>query len=334
MIHTPNASDFSEAFFCAAAGRPANACAGASLLVISPTRSVSAASRRRHFVRRCDTNRYCLALLGIVLAVKLSSIAVGAAIGRPPLGTLRTSASLCPLGWYRISTVIVSQCAHWRDNPFSLVSRHVSNRETPKGVGRLPVFQTRIVRGHWPQPFPRGEGGSPTGETDEERRKVMETTHQNTAHRPPKTETRLPPLGGGARCAHWAERAFARGNRYRAGTGQERLLLHQARIACRRWRPLSVTAYAVPALPEGEPSCAQFRFCGKSGRPPLRAQERNRADREVTNSNALAHALAGGPAATGRGISPPPLCIHCARRGGMAWRNNCPTSYSWMGGGI
>ena len=51
--------------------------------------------------------------------------------------------------------------------------------------------------------------------------------------------------------------------RYREDAGQEQLLPHQARIGRRPCRPLSVKNQRfLPALPEGEPSCARYRSCG------------------------------------------------------------------------
>ena len=98
------------------------------------------------------------------------------------------------------------------------------------------------------------------------RREVTSTTAPSTqwsAALPP-----LPPPLGEVPSAHTGRRGlFARGIDTERAQGK-RLPPHQARNASGRCPPLSVTAHAVPALPEGEPSFARYRYiavkCGRA----------------------------------------------------------------------
>ena len=56
----------------------------------------------------------------------------------------------------------------------------------PKVLDDCQCSRPAIVSGHWPQTLPPRGRWIAKGETDEEWRNVMETTRQNTAHRPPR----------------------------------------------------------------------------------------------------------------------------------------------------
>ena len=196
-------------------------------------------------VRNC---RYCLALLGFVPAVHPCPLHF---CGGCP-GAARDGGSLC---------------ADWRGdrkeclwcNPFPLgIEPCIEPGDTQRcGIttrATVPPLPAAARR----KPFPRGEGGSPQARRmrngDEFRNARTETRRIDR-----RQQKLASPYGGGAQCAHWAERALSVKN--------QRFL---------------------PALPEGEPRAARRRHRARIGCPPC---GRTHCQRRLAARNSIIEVL-------------------------------------------